>query len=1112
VDELECWLASLGLAQLADVLRANEVDLAVLPELTEADLEKLGISLGHRKKLLKATARLPRHSSPLPAHILGTAGAERRQVTVLFCDMVDSTTLASRLDLEDLREVMGAYQKRVAETIAGFDGFVAKYLGDGVLAYFGYPRAHEDDAERAVRTGLQVASEVQALEVRPDAVLACRVGIATGLVLVGDLITAGFGDERGVIGETPNLAARLQSLAEPGAVVLDSGTRSVIGDLFECRNLGLIRMKGFPDPMPAWQVIGESAIESRFEALHFGRVTPLVGRVEEIDLLLDLWERAKGGTGQVALVSGEPGIGKSRIGMALEERIEADAHARMRYFCSPYHADSALHPVISQLEHAACFARDDAPEAKLAKLEEALGGMSLEAGDVPLLADLLRLPASARYPRLDLAPQRKKEETFRMLLRQIDGLASREPVLALFEDVHWIDPTSRELLDRMIERAQSQRILILVTFRPEFHPPWSGQPHVILRTLGRLGQHEGATLVERIVGSRTLPPGITQEIVGRTDGIPLFLEELTKAVLEAAAADGDADGAVPALPGSLAVPATLHASLMARLDRLGSAAREVAQIGAAIGREFAYELLRAVAASEGGDLDVALGRLAEAGLVFQSGTPPQSTYLFKHALVQEAAYSTLLRGTRQDLHGRIARTLEERFAASAELQPEVLARHFAEAQQVERAVVYWLEAGQQAAARSANVEAIRHRSKGLQAIRTLPEDPSRDRQELALQIAMGTPSIAVHGYAAPQTGVAYGRARVLCERLGDADALLATLSGEFVFHFVRGDHRMMRELTDQVRRASERTADESLRLAAHRLAGITAMYAGDFPEARSEFETILQLYDPTRHRPPPVHYVHDPEVSALTYLSLVLWMLGYPEQAQRSSEAAFRCAAGLNQANLTAHVHNFAGAGLAELLGDLSAVRAHANAIVDLADRHSLGYWRVNGLILRGWTMAREGAAQAGIETMRANATARAARGVSWYQVRYLCMLAEAHAQAEQAELGLQVVTEARHLIARSDERMWEGELHRVEGELRRAQGASTAEIGACLAQALEKTRRQGAKSLELRAAISLARLWRANGLLGEARNLVAAAYGSFTEGFETLDLRRARALLDSLD
>ena len=683
-------------------------------------------------------------------------------------------------------------------------------------------------------------------------------------------------------------------------------------------------------------------------------------------------------------------------------------------------------------------------------------------------------------------------------------------MLVIFEDVHWIDPTSLELLSTFIERATSLRVLLVITCRPEFQPPWTGRPHVNLLTLTRLDRRHAIAVAQHVTRGKTLPPQMLEEIVARTDGVPLFLEELTKSVIEGDLMRAEEDRYTLRGPlAALAVPATLHASLIARFDRL-SLSRRIAQFGAAIGREFTHELIRAVSPISKQELEAGLAELVAAELIFAKGAPPNAIYSFKHALVQDAAYSTLLRRDRQDLHARIAKVLEERSPERVKREPELLAHHFTEARQTERAIGYWLRAGERAAERSANLEAIRHFSRGLEALRMLPESADRDRQELAFQIAIGTPLIAVHGYAASQTGAAFARARVLCERLGEAEPLVATLSGEFVHHFVRGSFPMMRQLADEARHVSGRLQNPIVRLASHRLAGITAMHAGAFAEARSEFEGILRLYDANKHRSQPVHYVHDPNVSALTYLAPVLWILGFPDQARRSSIAAFRCAEEMNQANLAAHVRVFAGAGLNELLGNVAAVRANADEIVDLADRHSLGYWRLNGLILRGWAMVQEGHAEAGITLMRRNIADRAALGVGWYQVRYLCMLAAAYAQLGQTELGLPVIAEAKDLMVRNDEYMWQGEVNRVEGELRQVQGASARTIEACFTRAIAITRQQRAKSLELRTASSLARL-RRDQCRSDARALLAPIYDWFTEGFDTPDLKAAKALLDEL-
>ena len=674
--------AGLGLARYEPAFRENAIDESVLPSLTAEDLKDLGvIMVGHRRKLLDAIASLrtvdvpPAETPPMvlvgggplptplplaptlssPAHggglgrglaLEGRAeiGAERRQLTLMFCDLVGSTALSARLDPEDLREVIAAYHRAVTDVVRSVDGFVAKYMGDGVLVYFGYPQAHEDDAERAVRAGLGIIEAVGRLDAK-SVKLQARVGIATGLVVVGDLIGEGSAQEQSVVGETPNLAARLQALAAPDTVVIAASTRRLVGDLFEYRDLGAVEVRGIAGPVPAWQVLRPSVVESRFEALRGSALSPLVGRDEEIDLLLRRWARAKAGDGQVVLISGEPGIGKSRIAAALAERLLPEPHLRLRYFCSPYHQDSALFPFIDQLGRASGFARDDLPASKLEKLEALLALAAPPEEDVALLADLMSLPASERHPLPNLSPQRKKDRTLEALLRQLEGLARQRPVVMLFEDAHWIDPASLELLDLTVERVRSLPVLLIVTFRPEFQPPWTGQPQVSMVALNRLDRHDRTALVEQIAGGKALPDEVVAQIVERADGVPLFVEELTKSVLESGLLREEADRYVldSGLP-PFAIPTTLHGSLLARLDRLASV-RLVAQIGAAIGREFSYALLRAVSRLPEDELDAALARLVASELVFQRGTPPDAVYIFKHALVQDAAHASLLRST-----------------------------------------------------------------------------------------------------------------------------------------------------------------------------------------------------------------------------------------------------------------------------------------------------------------------------------------------------------------------------------------------------------------------------------------------------------------------------------
>jgi class 3 adenylate cyclase len=762
VREIAEWLEKLGMSEYAERFAENDIDASVLPHLTDQSLKELGVSLGHRLKILAAIRDLggptPVASEPAvaPAEPRPHDSAERRQVTVMFSDLVGSTALSARMDPEDLREVISAYQKCVAETVQRFGGFVAKYMGDGVLVYFGYPQAHEDDPAQAVRAGLALIEAVSALKSAVS--LQTRVGIATGLVVVGELIGSGEAQERGIVGETPNLAARLQGLAEPNTVVIAESTRRLLGNLFELQDLGAKEVKGIAEPVHAWAALRASAVESRFEALR-AATTPLVGRDEDVALLMRRWEQAKAGDGQIVLISGEPGIGKSRIAETIVEGLAAEPHIRLRYFCSPRHEDSALHPIITQLERAAGFQREDTAEGRLDKLEALLSKGSNDLREVaPLIADLLSIPTGDRYAALELTPQKRKEKILRALLTQVEGLSRPEPVLMVYEDVHWSDPTTRESLDLLIDRVSGLRVLVIITFRPQFSPPWVGRPHVTLLSLSRLPPRQRAEMITRVTGGKALPKEIADQIIDRTDGVPLFIEELTKSVVESGLVTEAGDHfAVAGLAAPLAIPTTLHASLLARLDRLAPT-REVAQIGAALGRSFSHELISAVAQMPQHKLDDALEQLVDAELIFRRGIPPDSEYTFKHALVQDAAYSTLLRSRRQQIHARIVTTLESQFPEVASAQPTLMAHHCGEAGLKEKAVRFWLKAGQQALARSATTEAVAQLRKGLEALTGVPDGTPRQQHELELLSALGSALTAAKGWSAADVSETCSRA------------------------------------------------------------------------------------------------------------------------------------------------------------------------------------------------------------------------------------------------------------------------------------------------------------------------------------------------------------------
>jgi class 3 adenylate cyclase/predicted ATPase len=1036
------------------------------------------------------------------------AGAERRQLTVMFCDLVGSTALASRLDPEDLREVIGAYQSCVAKVISRYDGFVAKYMGDGVLVYFGYPRAHEDDAERAVRAGLGVIDAVGELDIQSTE-LQARVGIATGLVVVGDLIGEGSAQEQTVVGETPNLAARLQAVAEPNAVVIAVSTRRLLGDLFEYCDLGAVEVKGIAGPVPAWQVLRPSAVASRFEALRGSALSRLIGRAEEIDSLMRRWARAKTGDGQVVLVSGESGIGKSRITAALEERVQAKPHFRQRYFCSPYRQDSALYPLIDQMARAARFAPVDPPATKLEKLEALLARGSPPDEDIALIADLLSMPRSERHPLPHVSPQHKKERTLEALIRRLESLARRRPVLIIFEDAHWIDPTSRELLDLTVERVRNLPVLLLVTFRPEFQPPWTGEPHVTMLVLNRLDQRSRTALVRQVVGSKALPDDVVAQIVERTDGVPLFIEELTKSVLESGLLrEGEGHYVLDGPLQPLAIPTSLHASLLARLDRLASV-RQLAQIGAAFGRWFRYTSIRAVCGLPEDELRASLARLVASELVFQNGTPPDAIYTFKHALVQDAAYTSLLRATRQELHRRIAEALETLSPELIDSQPELFARHYIEAAVVEKSVFYLSKAGHNSVARAAIAEAAAQFQKGLDQLTLLPNTPGRQRQELEFRIASGAVLRAVKGQAAAETGRAYARARELWDQLGSPSEFLQVPYGQSRYHAFRGELDLALRLDEDLLRLSHQRNDAAGLILGHLSRGRSLMLVGSFASSRTHLEEVLALYDPIAHRSLVDQTGILPQVISQAWLGNALFCLGFPGRSLARSNAA------IAEAQRLAHVPSLAdslaiGARLLSLVGDDAALGERADQLVSVATEQGFPHWRAQGTIYRAWLKVKNGDVMEGKSLLRSGSAAYRASGAELYVPHYLDLLAAACEIAGQVEECLALLDDALQIVERTGERWFAAELNRHKGQLLLRQGHSKA-AEELYYKALGIAQEQEAKLWELRAAVSLARLRRDQSRRAEARNLLAPIYGWFAEGFDTPDLKLAKALLDEL-
>ncbi len=961
--DVGAWLRGLGLGQYEQAFRDNDVDADVLPELTADDLIALGItSVGHRRKLLAATAALrdgpapsaapspaePAPGAPPAAH---SGDAERRQLTVMFVDLVGSTALAAGLDPEEMAGALRAYQNAVAGEVARFEGHVAKFMGDGVLAYFGWPRAHEDEPERAVRAGLAVVAAVRALQAPVGERLSARVGIATGLVMVGEVTGKGEARERSVVGDTPNLAARLQALAPPDGVVVAPATRRLLGALFELQELEPHPLKGLAEPVAAFAVLGERAGASRFEARGGHAVLPMEGRDQELALLLERWSLAKAGKGQGVLLVGEAGIGKSRITRALMDAVAAEPHLRVRLQCSPYHADSALWPVVEHLRRAAGFTAEDTPDEQLDKLEALLRQGSADiTGSARLLADLLGLDAAAaaRYGRLELSPQARRTRTLQALADELVAAAAHRPALVVVEDAHWLDPSTLELTELYLDRSAAAPVLILLTSRPDRQPALAAHPHVTRLTLNRLGRAGAEAIIAGLSGGKALPPEVVDAIVARTDGVPLYVEEVTKAVLEAGAA------------GELRIPASLHDSLMARLDRIPEV-KEVAQTAACIGRVFDYPLLAAVVDRPEPELVGALDKLAAAELVFRRGVPPEASYTFKHALVRDAAYESLLRSRRQVLHRRIAEALEER---SPVTPPEVLAYHAAEAGLADKAADLWQRAGEAALARPAYAEAASHFASAIALVERTPGREAQER-ELALQVQRGQALIAAKGYAWPGTVAAFERARELAEALGDTPLLPAALYGDWVGRYVRADFPSGLYRAEAFLAAAERVGDVAARLVAHRVLGTSHMIVGELGHARHHLERALALYRPDEHAGLTARFGHEPSIGARCYLAWTAWLSGHPDRAAVLCAEAEAAGRGVSHVNTLAYLH-FHVAVPALLARRTALVEVHGRALGELAREHGLALWKAYATFFAGCCRAPRG---------EAGATAAMARG-----------------------------------------------------------------------------------------------------------------------------------------
>jgi len=1101
------WLTGVGMSQYAELFEQNRIGADVLSDLTDRDLQDLGIPLGDRKRLLKAIGGAA--PSPGPTASVAPAAhpeAERRQLTVLFCDLVGYTALASRLDPEVLQGIVRQYEDACAACVTRYEGYVFQRLGDGIVAFFGYPLAHEGEAERAIRAGLEIIDSLSTLDVPEAGRLQVRIGIATGLVVVSSA-------EKGAVGETMNLASRLQAIAQPGSIVVSERVRRLAGGAFDYEDLGEQTLKGIAQPTHAYRILGVSEAASRFDAAVGESLTPLVGREQELALLLERWQLAQDGEGQVVLLSGEPGIGKSRILSALRERLEGQGAQSLRFQCSPYYVNSAFWPSIDNFERAFKFARDESPESKLDKLEALIvNHYGCPVSDVRFVAAMLSISCDERYGAVNMTPQKHKDETIRSLVDLTEAAARKQPSVMLVEDVHWADPTTLQVMDLLIDRVRSFPLLVVLTHRPEFQSRWSEHGHVTGLNLSKLTRTQSAALVSKVSGGKALPSDLLEQILTKTDGVPLFVEELTKSVLESGELKDRGDRYEYAGPAhSVTIPPTLRDSLMARLDRFVPV-KEIAQIGAAIGREFSYELVAAVAPMDRPQLDSALTQLTDSGLAFRRGTPPDAVYTFKHALVQDAAYDSLLKSRRQALHAKIAAVIEERYPEVGETEPEVLAQHYTRAAMPAEAAPLWHRAGSIAVGKSALPDAIAHLTHGLETCEAIADAATKQRWRLELLTTRGIAYMAMKGWPAAEVGENLSPALPLAREQNRGDLLVPILAGLFWNKHNPGPVRASLRLVDEAFAEARSRNDIDLELVAHMLAVSAHYWMGNLTEVVTHTSRLLEIYEIERGERIQAMLSHDPKVVAQMHCTQALWMLGYPDQALRMFDENDEHARRLG--NYFDHgVSLTFGAIMLGFRRDVDRLNVIVDRAIQIAREQRLPMMEH---LMAAWAGAdsfyHSGQHQQHLATRRRfmEVWASIGGGVGFPYHRSIC--ADTLAELGYEDEALDLLRQAVEQIDRPDwdERVHLAEILRIKGRVLQLKGDSEAAEKTYLAS-LEWAREQQAKSWELRTSTSLARLWQAQGKRKEAHDLLSPVYNWFTEGFDTKDLKEAKALLEEL-
>jgi len=1116
-SELAEWLAGHGLGQYTQTFIEHHIDYSVLPDLTEGDLEKLGLSLGHRKRLLRAIdevwgTRQARDTTKV-ARTGGEATspaqhreAEFRQITVMFCDLVGSTQLSEKLDPEDLHKLIDAYRRECSAAIGRYGGEVARYFGDGVMAFFGWPYAHEDDAIRAVHAALEIVSGV--MKISGPVTLACRVGVCSGPVVVGEPGNTTTSWSMDAVGETPNIAARLQTLAAPNAVLVSESTKRLASAAFDLSDLGLQELKGVTEPVHVYRVLAAKSSGSRFEAAHAGSLTPLVGRSSELRLLLDRWGKVKEGDGQVSLLSGIPGVGKSRLLHELISNIQDEPHLLLRYQCSPYHSQSAFFPIIEQIEQAAQLTAREADAEKIAKLQAYLP-QSVNGSKEPLLliAKLLSISTENTGELSELTAQQIKNRTISTLVDVLLAFSVQRPTLCIFEDAHWLDASTLELLELIISRIGHARVLLIVSCRPEFRPSWLAHANITTHSLTRLSQTEVKTMIRDLLRGGSIPQQLVDQIIEKADGVPLFIEELISSTLSAPLQEASGRTEQPA---SLRVPETLSDALMERLDRVAPS-RRVAQIAAVIGREFSYDLLSAAARIDEDDMQSALALLEQADIVYRVGLSPFVRFTFKHVLLRDAIYDSLLKSKRQQIHADIAAILEHEFPRLVENQPEVLAFHYQEAGNHQMAIQYWFESGQRALAQSANVEAIANFRKALQLLNALPETPERAKQEIDIQLALGIPLIAVKGYTAAETREAFSRARTLCLRLGNIPEYFQALFGLWGNRWMGGRNDEALPMAEEFLSRSRASSDPVLLMVAHRVMGSTLLTVGEFGPSASHFEETIKLSIGKEKRPLYNLYMVEPQAASLLLLSWDLWFLGYPDQSLARVSEALALGQALGHPYTVTFAHYMTSV-VHLLRGDAARALESAERSFKMSEEQRFSLYAILSRISRGKALGELGQlGEARLEIAQGIDEARR-NSVGFMLPMMDSWLAAVHARTDEKERALAIIERALSDTGDAIGRSWEAELHRQRAQILLALDPSrVSEAESHLKKSIDVARGQNAKSLELRAATTLAELWRTRSRSDEARALLETICRWFQEGTETADFKRAREAQSAL-